>query len=192
MACSSRGLLLFEDGKIHIFKWKDLKRQTCDEGATVKIPDGCPMPSPSSPWFSRHSMGRIVTIDRDPSTSSALVFWLDFPNTKHPSTAEDIHLSYVALASTSIPEVKFALGIHKSELYFLTRQGWICSPSFKSLPSLKSYTRYFFIPPLWQVGTDFVGAILSSKSVAFAYRDEPVIFKEFLEFEDKVAIEKMA
>ncbi|KAK9418518.1 putative GPI inositol-deacylase [Seiridium unicorne] len=177
-------LLLIDGGKVSIFLWKGLTRGAINSGGVEINQTGRSSPSTTSIWFSHRGMASIVTIDRDQLTSTSTIYSLNFTPSQH-QTSESA-LNWCVLAS--MPEVKVVLGIHHSALYFLNRQGWICSLNTKSLPFPKSYTQHFFIPPFWQIGSELVCRVLSSKNFAFAFRDELVVFSSFLELEEKVAL----
>lgn len=180
-------LLLLQEGMIRVFSWEGLKSITDGRGVAL-FTSPCQSPPPlTSKWFCRQGGDSIFTIHRDPEATSAEVFALSTPSqykADEPWKLTSYHIP-------SMPQMKDVLGVYRSNLYFQSTQGWICSLSLKTLPILKSYTRHFFIPALWQTGTDFdlVGTVVPSKSIAFAYKDELVIFYSFLEFEDKIDLQ---
>jgi hypothetical protein len=87
--------------------------------------------------------------------------------------------------------VKVVLGIHGSNIYFLSRRGWICSLSTKLMPDPRHYTRHFFIPSFWQTGRDSLIKVVSKHSVAFAYRDDFVVFHRFLDNEVRISFDEV-
>lgn len=81
--------------------------------------------------------------------------------------------------------VKTTLGFQKSSLYFLDESGWVCSMNMKDLHA-EHYSRHFFIPYTWRIGSELVLKIISKDSVAFGRRGVPIIFHGYLHFENKV------
>ncbi|KAK7953653.1 hypothetical protein PG996_014546 [Apiospora saccharicola] len=183
----SSKLVLLTDANVMVFSWEtlDVPVESYGLSKSSKTDAHAPSTQPTD-WFSRHELRYLLSLDptSTPSQGSALSL-LDLSGITNDGTDKVT----IVLSRTGLPEVKYMIGFHRSDLYFLTRQGWVCSLSAKQLPSVKSYTRHFFIPPLWQVGNDFASRVLSSKSLAFAYRGELVIFNRFLEFEEKVDLE---
>ncbi|KAK7967027.1 uncharacterized protein PG986_001304 [Apiospora aurea] len=182
----SSKLVFVRDANMKLFSWAklDVPVESFDLSETP-LADAHAASNQLTIWFARHELKYLLSLVPDTLGQGSALFLLDTSNTINHGAEK----ATVETASIGLPEVKFVIGFHRSELYFLTRQGWVCSLNAKHLPSLKSYTRHFFIPPLWQAGNDFAGRVLSSKSLAFAYRDELVIFNRFLEFEEKVDLQ---
>ncbi|KAK8058994.1 hypothetical protein PG994_009442 [Apiospora phragmitis] len=179
----SSKLILLRGADVKMFSWATLD-VLVESYESSRAPHIGAYVASSQPitWFSRHELKYILSLVTDTLVQGSALCLVDLSNTVHEGTEK----LTITLSSIGLPEVKFMFGFHRSDLYFLTKQGWVSSLNTKHLPSVKSYTRHFFIPSLWQVGSELAGRVLSSKSLVFAYRDELVIFNRFLEFEAKV------
>lgn len=176
-------LLLLDEAKIHLFQWKGLIRDTKDQGISLILDTSTPGSPDAGEWFHRSGNDYLVQIRLAPGVGG--IFLLDTSQIDSASTGA----SALFLRTDLLPEVKHVLGVHRSDLHFITKQGWVCSMSMKTIADPTSYTRHFFIPPLWQNGRESIATVLASrKSVAFAYRDELVIFQDFLEYAQKISL----
>jgi hypothetical protein len=85
-------------------------------------------------------------------------------------------------------DLRSVIDLHRSNVFFLDRNGWVCSANAKDSAKQAGYTRHFFIPPLWQtVGGGPIVRVVSKSTVVFAYRDDLIVFDGFLGFQHKVS-----
>jgi len=175
-------LLLVDGTKVHIFRWQGLQRETPEHGIDILLPVGTQsLTSLSNTWHSRKGEVLIQAIS-PPNSPETTVLFLDVAQIQ-PSKTEISALSATFYLQSGI---KASLGIHRSNLYFLSRRGWVCSMSTKALNDPESYTRHFFLPPFWQTSGDLILHVVNKQDVVFANRDDLVVFQGFLDFESKV------
>ncbi|AEO61999.1 hypothetical protein MYCTH_2312871 [Thermothelomyces thermophilus ATCC 42464] len=188
-------LLLFQNDSavLHIFRWKDLTRETPEQGISVVLPpELASAPSAlTNDWHFRPGssiLAQAVPLPRLSSSSSSSsntgFLTLDLSQLSDPAETTSIAAQCVTRRLAS--QVKSVLGVHRSSLYFLSGRGWVCSIGLKNLAASKSYVRHFFIPSVWQTGgAEPMARVVSKTTVAMAYRDELVVLQGFLEFEHK-------
>jgi hypothetical protein len=58
--------------------------------------------------------------------------------------------------------------------------------SLKNLDKATGYTRHFFIPKMWQIGSAQNCRVVSRNVIALGRRSELLVFHGFLDFEEKV------
>ena len=139
-------------------------------------------------WSYRLGINLLVQMIQIPAQSGTTAILMLDPSQVQSPSAE------VPVSSTTrkfLDGVKTLLGFHSSRIFFLSRRGWICSLSIKTLSDPKFYTRHCFIPPFWQTGGEASIKIVSRNSVAFAYRDDLIIFHRFLDINDKVLFDEI-
>ncbi|KAK1764935.1 hypothetical protein QBC33DRAFT_545297 [Phialemonium atrogriseum] len=196
-------LLLIDGDTIHLFRWEGLKRETRDSGVKISLPDDLagastagtaaapPIPTLPNNWSSRPGsdlLAQVVRLPNSPSPTSVLLTLR--PSHIVPATSTTIP---TAILTGPLPasDLRTVVGLHRSSLFFLGRNGWVCSTSTKdgAKHNEGSYTRHFFIPPLWQTaGGGPIVRVVSKSSVVFAYRDDLIVFDGFLGFQHKVLL----
>jgi hypothetical protein len=200
-------LLLFDNDSevLHVFRWKDLTRETPACGIAIDLPaDLASTPvSLSDKWHSRPGLGTLVQTIAMPHSSQTGFLTLDLAALTDPSSTTRLQITCTARQLVS--HVRSVLGVYRSSLFFMSGRGWVCSISLKNLASASGggssgsgsgkagyYVRHFFIPSVWQTGGEPIARVVSKTSVAMAYRDEVVVLQGFLEFEHKAVFEEEA
>ncbi|KAL2197117.1 hypothetical protein P885DRAFT_36369 [Corynascus similis CBS 632.67] len=211
-ADSERLVLLQNNSEtLHIFHWKDLTRETPEQGISIALPPelaSTPV-ALTNDWHFRPGSSTLVQIvPLLHSTSSAATITtastktgfltldlsqLDDSNktptmtTTTTTTTNSVMVQCVTRRLAS--DVKSVLGVYRSSLYFLSGRGWVCSIGLKNLAASRSYVRHFFVPSVWQTGSsaELMARVVSKTTVAMAYRDEVVVLQGFLEFEHKTS-----
>ncbi len=179
--------LLHVDGdKIHLHSWNGLRRETGEAGVHVKLPDEVDLPL-TNEWVHRMGMDMLVQAVQVHTHTKTGFLALSPSEVQSDSTS----VAVSSLIRRLLSGVKVVLGIHGSNIYFLSHRGWICSLSTKSLPDPRHYIRHFFIPSFWQTGREPLIKIVSRHSVAFAYRDELIVFHQFLDNEFKISFDEV-
>ena len=181
-------LFLIESNKIHLYQWDGLKRETREPGVLFKLPSKVGGLILMNDWSYRLGINLLVQMIQIPAQSGTTAILMLDPSQVQSPSAE------VPVSSTTrkfLDGVKTLLGFHSSRIFFLSRRGWICSLSIKTLSDPKFYTRHCFIPPFWQTGGEASIKIVSRNSVAFAYRDDLIIFHRFLDINDKVLFDEI-
>lgn len=84
--------------------------------------------------------------------------------------------------------IQHLIGCLGSSLFFLDAGGWVCSINRKNLKEANHYTRHFFIPLTWRIGSNPVVKIISKTALAFGRGEQLIVFHGFLEFEEKVPL----
>jgi hypothetical protein len=183
-------LLLFsnDSSALHIFSWKDLVRETPTQGIAITLPPSLGLAATaitlSDEWHSRPNLATLVQTMAMPNSSKTGFLTLDLSTITDPLSTTSIEIQCTARQLVS-SQIKSVLGVYRSNLYFMSGRGWVCSISLKNLPGSKAYVRHFFIPSVWQTGGELIARVVSKTSVAMAYRDEVVVLQGFLEFEHK-------
>ncbi|KAK4146411.1 uncharacterized protein C8A04DRAFT_25632 [Dichotomopilus funicola] len=194
-------LLLFESGSktLHVFRWEGLERQTPESGIPIHLPPEMTQVSPeidlTEEWHSRSGLTTLVqtlTLLQSSSSSSSYAsqttafLTLDLAVLSEPYPT---HLQITCTTRQLASPIKSLLGIHRSNLFFVSGRGWVCSIGLKTLKTSTSYVRHFFVPSVWQTGgsADLIARVVSKGTVAMAHRDEVVVLQGFLEFEHKTA-----
>ena len=175
-------LFLVDSNKIHLYRWDGLKNETPAAGVLFKMPSDICNLLPKNDWFYRLGFNRLVQIIQMPAQSGAAILMLDPSQIQSPST--EVSVSFTT--RKFLGGVKTVLGFHSSSIFFLSRRGWICSLSIKTLSDPEFYIRHFFIPSFWQIGGEASIRIVSKNSVAFAHRDDLILFHRFLDVNEKV------
>lgn len=112
--------------------------------------------------------------------SESLEFQIYLASTIKPeSKSVTLAAKYAAFASGGI---KVIIGLYKSSLVFLDRDGWVCSVNIDSSLAEAFYKRHFFTPFLWHNVGDIIMAVTRGGSVALAWKDEMAVFYNGLEF----------
>jgi WD40 repeat protein len=188
-------LLLFsnDSSALHIFSWKDLERETPTQGIAITLPPSLGLAATaitlSDEWHSRPNLATLVQTMAMPNSSKTGFLTLDLSTITDPLSTTSIEIQCTARQLVS-SQIKSILGVYRSNLYFMSGRGWVCSISLKNLPGSKAYVRHFFIPSVWQTGGELIARVVSKTSVAMAYRDEVVVLLGFLEFEHKSLFEE--
>lgn len=172
-------LLLFQDDSVQIYEWETLQRLTSEGGIPIEISDQTYLSVPGD-WAAPADSDFLVKAGRLEDSQDGFIF-ADMSQLQPDSKAIPTKCIKQLLESN----VKRVLGFHKSSLLFLDSRGWVCSVP-KNLPDAKTYTRHFFVPPTWMVETELLIRIVSKSSVALVHRDELVVFRGFLDCEEKV------
>jgi WD40 repeat protein len=190
-------LLLIDGLTIHIFLWTGLTRETAPSGITMTIPPlppsiAAPLPL-TNDWTHRTGIPSLTQAVQLDSLSSACFLTIDtnrLQTTTNTTTMTNICIKLI-MRKMSLSSVKMVLGLHKTNLFFLSQRGWICSLTMgDKLATAKTYTRHFFIPPFWRTGADeSMVRVVSRSSVVLAHRDAVVVFHRFLDAEWKVEFE---
>ncbi|KAK3304655.1 uncharacterized protein B0T15DRAFT_250070 [Chaetomium strumarium] len=211
-------LLLFQDASevLHIFRWTELHRETPEQGISIELPsDLLAMPSSvvlSDEWHARAGLATLVQTIELPSNNNSNhnnnnnnnnsssssssssnrtgFLTLDLSKITDPSTTTTQVLEITCTSRRLVSHIRSVLGIYRSNLYFMSGRGWVCSISLKNLAASKSYVRHFFIPSVWQTGGEPMARVVSKTSVVMAYRDDLVVLQGFLEFEHKTLFEE--
>ncbi|KAL1840084.1 hypothetical protein VTJ49DRAFT_819 [Mycothermus thermophilus] len=191
---------------LHLFRWTDLGRETPEEGIRISLPqdiltaaaatDGTPEQLVSSEWHARPNLNTLVqTVDLGDGKTGFLTLDISAVTAETESVEVQCVARRLGPAPSAAPsQVKNVLGIHRSNLYFVSGRGWVCSVSLKTLAGSSSsragcYVRHFFIPSVWQTGGggsgELLARVLSKTTMAMAHRDELVVLQGFLEFEHK-------
>lgn len=199
-------LLLVDGNTIHVFRWEGLQRETGLSGVTLSLPTDIygtstgtetvvqppPPPRPLPSNWSWHPglnvLAQVVRLQDSPSATSALL-------TLRPSHIDSNAAATgvtTALITGPLPasDLRAVVGFHRSSIFFLGGNGWVCSASIKdgAAHNSNSYTRHLFIPPLWQTGgSGPIVRVVSKGSVVFAYRDDLIVFDGFLGFQHKLS-----
>ncbi|EAQ84065.1 hypothetical protein CHGG_10469 [Chaetomium globosum CBS 148.51] len=146
-------------------------------------PNSPPRPSPSpTNGTPRPGLSTLIQTTTLPASPLTAFLTLDL-STLDPATTTRLQITCTARQLAA--NIKSVLGIHRSNLFFMSGRGWVCSVSLKNLPASKAYARHFFIPSVWQTGGEPIARVVSKTTVAMAYRDEVVVLQGFLEFEHK-------
>ncbi|KAL2149706.1 hypothetical protein VTH82DRAFT_8358 [Thermothelomyces myriococcoides] len=196
-------LLLFQNDSLvlHVFRWKDLARETPEQGISIVLPPelASARSAVTNDWHFRpgsSTLVQTVSLPRASSSASSSAvtntgfLTLDLSQLSNPAETTATSVVVQCVTRRLASPVKAVLGVHKSSLYFLSGRGWVCSIGLKNLVSTagksSSYVRHFFIPSVWQTGGAVpMARVVSKTTVAMAYRDELVVFQGFLEFEHK-------
>ncbi|KAK4186125.1 hypothetical protein QBC35DRAFT_554885 [Podospora australis] len=185
-------LLLFDGDVMHIFLWKDLVKGTPESGTSLQVPselfgvgqddNGHPF---SDEWYSRSGSPILYQTVNIPDSPHTGFLSLDLSTIGPDTTTVKVDCTPRKLIS----HIRSVLGVYRSNLYFMSGRGWVCSISLKNLSSAKSYTRHFFIPSVWQTGsgTETIAKVVNKTTVAMAHRDEIAVLSRFLEFKHKTA-----
>lgn len=178
-----RQLLMFQDDYMHIYDWTTLQKLTPGDGIPIAISDQA-YASLSGEWAVPGDSDLFVKAARLGDGQDGFIF-VDMSQL-HPGS-EEVPTRCIKQFLES--NVKRVLGLHKSSLLFLDSRGWICSVS-KNLSDAKSYTRHFFVPQIWMAETELLIRIVSKSSVALVHRDELIVFRGYLDCEEKVPFRK--
>lgn len=176
-------LLMFQDNSVQIYEWTTLQRLTPEGGIPIVISDQA-YASLSGKWAVPEDSDFFINAGRLEDGQDGFIF-VDMSQLQ-PDSEEAPTRRVKQLLESSVKRV---LGLHKSSLLFLDSRGWICSVP-KNLSDAKSYTRHFFVPPTWMAETELLIRIVSKSSVALVHRDELVVFRGFLDCEEKVPFRK--
>lgn len=186
-------LLLFQNDSdtLHVFRWADLTRLTLEQGISVILPpEIAVLPNAAGitdSWLSRPGLGTLAQTVELPKGRTGFLT-LDLNSLQDPAKTERVEV--LCTTRHLVSQIKSVLGIYRSNLFFMSGRGWVCSIGLKHLYSggeSKGYVRHFFIPSVWQSGGEVMARVVSKGSVAMAYRDEMVVMQGFLEFEHKTA-----
>lgn len=180
-------LFLVDSNKVHLYRWDGLKRETRGPGVLFKLPSIVADSIPVNDWSYRLGTNLLVQMIQISARSGTAILMLD-PSQIQSSSTE---VSVLSTTRKFLGGVKTVLGFYSSSIFFLSRRGWICSLSIKTLSDPKFYTRHFFIPPFWQTGSEASIRIVSRNSVAFAYRDDLILFHRFLDINDKIFFDEV-
>ena len=186
-------LLLFSNDSdaLHVFRWADLSRETPMQGIAITLPPelaSTPVPGLSDTWFSRAGSAVLVQTVTMPCSTKTGFLTLDLSAVDPQTTAE---VKIACTARQLVSQVKSVLGVYKSNLFFMSGRGWVCSIGLKNMEKAKGYVRHFFVPSVWLTGSgDVVARVVNKGSVAMVYRDEVVVLQGFLEFEHKTGFEE--
>jgi hypothetical protein len=151
------------------------------------------MPSPSlGEWSSRKGYEQLVRVRRLDENRCTCFESLDLSGLdNHATTATTTSISVTCLSKHLPTHVKVVIGLYKSLLYFVDVKGWVSSVALKGLQLAVEYTRHFFIPRSWMVGETLLLRLMpKSNSVAMAHQDDLLVFRGFLDLEEKVAFGK--
>lgn len=185
--------LLHLDGQeLRVFTWHDLTKEEAS-GISIDLPEDIwELTRPalsivdlahSNMW--QHRKGGLIRAVEVPNSRCTGLIYLDLSGVQ-PSTPVITGVYAKVDIQTGIKQV---LGGRRSKIYFLDKKGWICSMSSKtSAIGPEYYIRHFFIPPFWQSEEYYTIRVLNKISVAFAHKNELVIFEKFLEFEHKIPV----
>lgn len=188
-------LLLLDGDALHVFLWNSLARETTEAGIALNLPPDLAYSRDfhhSDEWLSRpgsSALTQTIQMPNNPNETGFLT--LDIAKLDQTTTTS---LEMTCTTRQLVSNIKSVLGVYRSNLYFMSGRGWVCSISLKSLAatgmtSSKSkdhYTRHFFIPSVWQTGSgELIAKVVNKNTVVMAYRDEVVVFNGFLEFEHK-------
>ncbi|EAQ90260.1 hypothetical protein CHGG_02195 [Chaetomium globosum CBS 148.51] len=172
--------IVFQFGKMHLFDWASLRRLLPAEGIAIAglEPPFEPSNMMNGAWFGRPGSPYLVLCTNSPSQQQPTCFVaLDAPKLA-PENPEDVTVQVLAsrqiLVQTVIGVLKHVVGVLKHTLYFIDTMGWMSSIKLKNLRRADHYTRHFFIPPTWYVGSGTVLGVASKTAVAFA-RGEQLI-----------------
>ncbi|KAH0556206.1 hypothetical protein GP486_005865 [Trichoglossum hirsutum] len=176
-------LLLLEGRKVQIFSWDSLKRESEASGISVILPAKLSDRPLSNEWQSQPGLSTLTQtyfVQKDLKTE---FITLDASHI-HPFAKE-----VIATCTTRILHMKRILKIQRSNVFFLSRNGWICSLSMRDVydQACRYYTRHFFIPPYWRMAEESVIEVVRERdSVALAYGDGLILFSAFLDGGKKV------
>lgn len=198
--CNSQ-LILAHGASLHIHDWASLDRLTPPEGISLSVPSprpSAPFPFPSpTAWFSHPGSQHLVAClpapdDKQQQRHPALVF-VDASQV-HPAASGAV----VEVQQARLPEaIRFALGVSGSAFYFLDARGWVCSVRPEEAADggggdvRPRYTRHFVVPRKWQFQSavaepPLLRIVARTTSVVLARRDGFIVFRGFLDFEEKV------
>lgn len=82
--------------------------------------------------------------------------------------------------------IKVIVGVYKSLLIFLDVNGWVCSIDVGGIDQKNAYTRHFFVPYTWHSVGELLFRITVEGTIAFARRDELVVFHGGMDFVEKI------
>ncbi|KAL2192949.1 hypothetical protein P885DRAFT_64419 [Corynascus similis CBS 632.67] len=204
-ADSERLLLLKNNSEtLRIFHWKDLTRETPEQGVSiVLLPElASTLVALTNDWHYRpgsSTLVQIVSLLRSTSSAAAITtastktgfLTLDLSqpddSNKTPTMTTTTTTNSAGMQCVTRRlafDVKSVLGVYRSSLYFLNGRGWVCSISLQNLATSRSYMRHFFISSVWQTGSSAVlmARVVSKTTVAMAYRDEVVVLQGLLPF----------
>lgn len=179
--------IVFQFGKMHLFDWASLRRLSPAEGIAIAglEPPFEPSNMMNGAWFGRPGSPYLVLCTNSPSQQQPTCFVaLDAPKLA-PENPEDVTVQ--VLASRQIL-VQTVVGVLKHTLYFIDTMGWMSSIKLKNLRQADHYTRHFFIPLTWYVGSGTVLGVASKTAVAFARGEQVIMFHGFLDYEERVPL----
>jgi hypothetical protein len=194
-------LLLLGSSRVHVFRWATFEALTPAAGVSLVVPNAaCAADMVSSPppgeWASRRGNEQLIRARRlDENRCTCFEFLdvsgLDDRTTAAATTTTTTTISVTCLSKRLPTHVKIVIGLYKSLLYFVDVKGWVSSVALKGLQPAVEYTRHFFIPRSWMVGETLLLRLMpKSNSVSMAHQDDLLVFRGFLDLEEKVAFGK--
>lgn len=178
-------LLSLGEPHINLFDWSSLGRLSTPGGIRIVDYDAA-LSDMSGTWASRSGSTYLVHCLNSILLRKPHATFAAFEASKLTSNSEEVQFQ---LRMFPRLHVRAVIGVLKSTIYFLDTTGWVCSVGLKNLRQTTHFTRHFFIPPTWHMGSEVVIGLISKTAVAFARGEQLIVFHGFLEFEEKVPLE---
>jgi hypothetical protein len=148
-------LISFQADRIHLLDWATLNQLSPAEGIPLAGVDAAlGLPGMSGSWHGRSGSAYLAQLIDVPHLQSVCVALFDASGLTAES--EEVEVQVCLLPKL---QARAAVGVLKSTFYFLDMKGWVCSIGLKNLRQTTHYTRHFFIPPTWHIGSDVVIAL---------------------------------
>lgn len=179
-------LLLVEDSQIHVYEWSSFKRISRAEGIALGISNQTEFRL-EEVWSARQ--GHNICLRFSGAAESDGVPELQIWNASQirPDTVE---VKSMACYKMTAGAIKVIVGVYKSLLLFLDVNGWVCSINVGGVRQELSYTRHFFIPFTWHSVGELIFRTTMKGTIAFARRDQLVVFNGGIEFVENVNFDR--
>ena len=116
-----------------------------------------------------------VAYDNNPLTRP--IIW-ETPRSPDSARAVEVAFEHFNLAA---PETQCLIGLFKSQLVFLSHDGWVCSMRLDEDGQERPHARHFPVPHCWQSSSRRMVATVTAKGdVVIAKGDELAIVKRGL------------
>lgn len=178
-------LLLVEDTKIHVYEWSRFKITPRAEGISLHISNQTEFLLEEA-WPARQGHNICLRVSKAPESDEVPELQIWNASNIRPNAAEVQSIASYKMIGGAI---KVIVGVYKSLLLFLDVNGWVCSIDVGGVRQEISYTRHFFIPFTWHSVGELLFRTTAKGTVAFARRDELVVFQGGIDFVEKVVFD---
>lgn len=187
-------LVSIQNETVHLYDWGSLEQVTPSVSVTLQLS----LPEPpilctatgANPWMLGNGSGLVAAQGLLMQSQQRLTNLVALDTAKLSGATQELPLQVLGTHTRQL-NPQHLIGCLKSLLFFLDTGGWVCSINLKSLKDATHYTRHFFIPLSWRTSSDAVVKVVSKSALVFARGEQLIVFHGFLEFEEKVSLERI-
>lgn len=175
-------LLLVEDAKVHVYEWSPFRIASRAEGISLDYSNQTEFLL-EGVWSARPGRNICLRFPRAPESDGVPELHIWNASQIHPDAAE---VQSIASYEMTGGAIKVIVGVYKSLLLFLDVNGWVCSIDVGGIDQKNAYTRHFFVPFTWHSVGELLFRTTVKGTIAFARRDELVVFHGGMDFVERV------